>query len=206
MELLLAPPRLLTPALVSALARRAGAVVPAGADARGPMRAAAAALGLADAPAILEGGAAILLPRAARPAFACLPGPAWIAEGDVALIPIGAPLSAWTPALQNARAWLGAAAAVETDAREYSALVRPARADPDLWRKLEAHAARLDLRLSRVEEQWLLHARFGAAAAFRHVRQAYAARAPDLRTIACGLGELAPADACFGTVEAFLDA
>lgn len=199
-ELIFAPPRLLTPETARAL--RGRELVLFGAGPRADMRAAAATLGLADVPAVVEGGAAIVLPRAVRGRFACLNGPAWVADGDEAVVEIGRPLSAWSAELAKVRDWVRDAFPIDATGREYTAAAEPP--GDEIVRKLEAYAARQDVRLSRVDGAWLLHARFGRAQAFHQLVEYYRGLGFAGATVACGLDEAAPADRIVGSVDEFL--
>lgn len=173
-------------------------IILVGPHSRTEMRREAARLGIIGRPAIVEGGAAIQIPRDARAAFACLDGPAWIAAGDEAVIELGRPLSDWNDGLQKVRQWGAASFSLSCDGREYSAVVD---FHSDVSAKLESFAARQDVRLTRVEQTWLLHARFGRSAAFHQLKQFYAKLHPDLRTFACGVGDLAVADVAINSIE-----
>lgn len=201
-DLVFAPPRLLSPAAVRALRGRGADIVLFGAGTRADLRAAAAAVGLPDAPAVVEGGAAILLPRTARARFSCLNGPAWIADGDEAVVQIGRPIEDWKHGLDKLRAWAREAFVIDVRGREYSAAVDVA--GEDAARKLDAFAGRQDVRLSFVDGAWLLHARFGRTEAFRQIVEYYRGVGAAARTVAVGLADAAPADRCVGSVDEFL--
>lgn len=201
-DLIFAPPRLLSPETVRALRGRGAEIVLFGAGSRAEMRPVAASLGLADAPAVVEGGAAIVLPRAARSRFACLNGPAWVADGDEAVVEIGRPLESWSAELGRVRDWAREAYAIDTRGREYSASVAVHGDEP--VRRLEAFAARQDVRLSRVDDAWLLHARFGRTEAFRQVVEYFRGLGDPCATLSCALEDVAPADRIVESLDEFL--
>jgi hypothetical protein len=173
-------------------------VVLVGPQTRSEMRREAARLGVIGHPAVVEGGAAIQIPRQARAALACLDGPAWVAAGDEAIIELGRPLRDWIDGLDTIAQWGGEAISIARDGREYSAVVD---FHSDISAKLEPFAARQDVRLSRIGPMWLLHARFGRAAACQQLKELYARLYPGLRTFACGVDDLAAADATINSIE-----
>jgi predicted mannosyl-3-phosphoglycerate phosphatase (HAD superfamily) len=203
-DLLFAPAGRLNAEVVGRLSAAGVHLVLVGPQTRGEMRDLAARLGVIGRPAIIEGGAAIQLPRQARAAFACIDGPAWVAAGDEAVIEIGRPLCDWNGGLARVRQWAGEAFTIEDAGREYSATVGFRNETDDVANKLEAFAARQDVRLSRVSETWLLHGRFGHAAASQQLVTLYSKLVPDLRTLAYGLGELVAADRALDSIEEIL--
>ena len=204
MDLLFVRARSLTEERVRALRERDTLIVPVGAMARPAMRELAASLGLAGAPAIVAGGPALQLPRSTLNVFACLNGPAWLADGDEAVLAFSEPLEEWSDKLENVRSWAKEAFTLDAAGREYSVCVSFRTETDSLTTKLEAYAARQDIRLTRIDDTWLLHARFGRTAAVRQIIDYHTQRDALVSVFCCGLGDLAPSDSTILSIEDFL--